>query len=111
MINLCRKAISVCNGKHLMTFLFFVILFAAPLAALAGDPTGGSTGGANDVTAVAAGQPTLQELANEVGHTKISLNLVWILVAGFLVMFMQAGFALAETGFTQAKNAAHTMAM
>jgi len=32
-------------------------------------------------------------------------------VACFLVMFMQAGFALAETGFTRAKNAAHTMAM
>ena len=26
-------------------------------------------------------------------------------------MFMQAGFALVETGFTQKKNVAHTMAM
>ena len=26
-------------------------------------------------------------------------------------MFMQAGFAMVETGFTQAKNAGHTMAM
>jgi len=111
MNNLCRRAISVCRGKHVLTFLFFVILFAVPLAAMAGDPTGASTGGASDVTAATAGQPTLQELANEVGHTKISVNLIWILVAGFLVMFMQAGFALAETGFTQAKNAAHTMAM
>src|SRR5512142_1850120 len=33
------------------------------------------------------------------------------MVAGFLVMFMQAGFALVETGLTRAKNAAHTMAM
>jgi Amt family ammonium transporter len=40
-----------------------------------------------------------------------SLNLVWVLVAAFLVMFMQAGFALLETGFTRAKNAVHTMAM
>jgi len=32
-------------------------------------------------------------------------------MCGFLVMFMQLGFALAETGFTQAKNASHTMAM
>jgi len=36
---------------------------------------------------------------------------VWTLVAGFLVMFMQAGFALVETGFTRAKNAGHTMTM
>ena len=32
-------------------------------------------------------------------------------MTGFLVMFMQAGFALVETGFTRAKNAMHTMSM
>jgi Amt family ammonium transporter len=47
----------------------------------------------------------------ELGHTKIAVNFVWTLVAGFLVMFMQAGFAFCETGFTRAKNASHTMAM
>ncbi|HUO05862.1 MAG TPA: ammonium transporter, partial [Candidatus Binataceae bacterium] len=40
-----------------------------------------------------------------------SLNLAWLLIAGFLVMFMQAGFAMLETGFTRAKNAVNTMAM
>lgn len=40
-----------------------------------------------------------------------SLNLAWVLVTGFLVMFMQLGFALLETGFTRAKNAVNTMAM
>src|SRR5439155_9457161 len=44
-------------------------------------------------------------------HLEVSSNLVWILVAGFLVMFMQAGFAMVETGFTRSKNAVHTMAM
>lgn len=39
------------------------------------------------------------------------LNLAWVLLGGFLVMFMQAGFALVETGFTRARNAANTMAM
>src|SRR3989339_313052 len=34
-----------------------------------------------------------------------------ILAAVFLVMFMQAGFAMVETGFTRAKNVAHTMGM
>src|SRR5436309_3098340 len=46
-----------------------------------------------------------------VGHSKIAINLMWTLLTGFLVMFMQAGFALVETGFCRAKNAAHTMAM
>ncbi len=40
-----------------------------------------------------------------------SLNLAWLLVCAFLVMFMQLGFAMVETGFTRAKNAVHTMAM
>ncbi|HSB28407.1 MAG TPA: hypothetical protein VLE19_11160, partial [Pyrinomonadaceae bacterium] len=88
-----------------------LIVFGLPLLAVAGDPSGASTGAAKDVAAATSGQPTLQELAVELGHTKIAINFVWVLVAAFLVMFMQAGFALAETGFTRAKNAAHTMAM
>lgn len=40
-----------------------------------------------------------------------SLNMAWVLVCGFLVMFMQLGFAMLETGFTRAKNAVNTMAM
>lgn len=40
-----------------------------------------------------------------------SLNLAWVLVCAFLVMFMQLGFAMVETGFARSKNAVHTMAM
>ena len=43
--------------------------------------------------------------------TDLSINISWTLITGFLVMFMQAGFALVETGFTRAKNVAHTMMM
>ncbi len=35
----------------------------------------------------------------------LSINTVWILLCGALVFFMQAGFAMLETGFTRAKNA------
>ena len=38
-----------------------------------------------------------------------NLNVVWTLMAGILVFTMQAGFALVETGFTRAKNAANIM--
>src|SRR5512135_3547963 len=44
-------------------------------------------------------------------HLEHSVNIAWVLVGAFLVMFMQAGFALVETGFTRARNAANTMAM
>ena len=75
------------------------------------DPAGTATGGIADVTAKEAGKPTLAEVADFAGHNRVSINLMWTLLTGFLVMFMQAGFALAETGFTRAKNVAHTMMM
>jgi len=50
-------------------------------------------------------------VAQSASHGLYSANFVWVLVAGFLVMFMQAGFALVETGLIRAKNAAHTMSM
>ena len=34
-----------------------------------------------------------------------SVNTTWVLVGAALVFFMQAGFAMVETGFTRAKNA------
>ncbi len=77
----------------------------------AADPSGTKTGTITNVTAKTVGQPTVAELGDEVGHNKIAINLVWLLLCGFLVFFMQAGFALVETGFTRAKNVAHTMAM
>jgi ammonium transporter, Amt family len=40
-----------------------------------------------------------------------STNIMWTFITGFLVFFMQAGFALVETGFTRSKNVAHTMMM
>jgi Amt family ammonium transporter len=40
-----------------------------------------------------------------------ALDLIWVLLGAFLVMFMQVGFALVETGFSRAKNALNTMAM
>lgn len=88
------------------------------------DPSGAKTGGLGDVAGASAGAPTaddlknldkkepmLAKIADVVGHNRIAINIMWTLICGFLVMFMQAGFALAETGFTQAKNAGHTMAM
>jgi Amt family ammonium transporter len=36
-----------------------------------------------------------------------AINTIWVLIAAFLVFFMQAGFAMVETGFTRAKNASN----
>ncbi len=82
---------------------------AAPAAL--NDPTGATTGTAKDVAVKDAANPTLREVMDTVGHNRIAINIVWTLITGFLVMFMQAGFALVETGFTRAKNVGHTMSM
>ncbi|MDD3185785.1 MAG: ammonium transporter [Anaerostipes sp.] len=39
--------------------------------------------------------------------TQQLLNIVWTCIAAFLVFFMQAGFAMVETGFTRAKNSSN----
>jgi ammonium transporter, Amt family len=75
------------------------------------DPGGITTGNSMDIPAAKPGEPGLDEIASTVGHNKVSINLMWVLISGFLVMFMQAGFAMVETGLTRAKNVAHTIAM
>jgi Amt family ammonium transporter len=64
-----------------------------------------------DFKAQADKEPLAIQLADSVGQNRVAINIMWTLVTGFLVMFMQAGFALVETGFTRAKNASHTMLM
>jgi Amt family ammonium transporter len=55
--------------------------------------------------------PNASSLAPNVAKSFYSVNFTWTLICGYLVMFMQAGFALVETGLVRGKNAAHTMAM
>jgi len=90
---------------------FFLSIFLAVKAFAGPDASGSATGTISDVPAADAGKPTLDELANTVGHNRIAINFMWVLIAGFLVMFMQPGFAMVETGLTRAKNVAHTMGM
>ncbi len=77
-----------------------------------GDPAGTITGTVSDVVAADTKKGlTLADLVNQAGQNRIAINFVWTLITGFLVMFMQAGFALVETGLCRAKNANHTMMM
>jgi Amt family ammonium transporter len=78
----------------------------------AGDPAGTLTGTAADIPMSDPKKGlTLPDVLAAVGQSLIATNFVWTLVAGFLVMFMQAGFAIVETGLARAKNANHTMMM
>src|SRR5262245_50686546 len=64
-----------------------------------GDPAGTKTGTANDVVVSDTKKGmTLADLINQAGQNRIAINFTWTLITGFLVMFMQAGFAIVETG-------------
>lgn len=48
------------------------------------------------------GEPTVADVTGQI-------DVIWLLVAAFLVFFMQAGFAMVESGFSRAKNAANLL--
>lgn len=73
------------------------VFSADELKALGDNPTKPATNG------------DLVKTLDAVGQSTTAINFVWVLVTGFLVMFMQAGFAMVEGGFCRAKHAAHVM--
>ncbi|HVS96109.1 MAG TPA: ammonium transporter [Puia sp.] len=101
--------------------LGLLLTVVMPQPSFAQDPNGAQTGTIKDlgIDTLAATKDTVMNkvistvntIGNADGHNKIAINIMWTLITGFLVMFMQAGFAMVETGFTQKKNVAHTMAM
>ena len=45
----------------------------------------------------------------QISDIAIGLDTVWVLIAAFLVFFMQAGFGMVEAGFIRAKNATNIL--
>jgi Amt family ammonium transporter len=70
---------------------------------------GGGLIGAGLVTLLLGSQAYAQE-EDPVTAVMEANNLLWVVIGAILVIFMQAGFALVETGFTQKKNANHVVA-
>ncbi len=95
----------------IVTLLVMATIFIFGNLAVSGDSTGEKTGNRTDLSESAGDAKTASEEAvlDEVGHNKIAINYVWVFLGGILVFFMQAGFALLETGFCQRKNALHVM--
>ena len=54
--------------------------------------------------------PAMAQEASEAAAVQAVLDNIWVMIAGILVFFMQAGFALVEAGLTRAKNIANIMA-
>jgi Amt family ammonium transporter len=89
------------NRKLPGAALFLALLLWTGSALMAQEPAG-------DITALTQ---SVQKVEESTKNVATGLNVLWVLLASGLVFFMQAGFALVETGFTRAKNVAHTMMM
>src|SRR5579862_5577859 len=63
----------------------------------------------DEYQAAAAKEPLAIKLADSVGHVRVATNFAWTLNTGYLVLFMQAGFALLTCGLVRKKNAGHLM--
>ena len=68
----------------------------------------GGTAGAAFMTLWMGGVAFAQD-ADPVATLAGNLNMLWVVIGAILVVFMQAGFALVETGFCRAKHAAHVV--
>jgi Amt family ammonium transporter len=51
----------------------------------------------------------MEEITKQVSEISVSLDTLWILIAAAMVMFMQPGFAMVESGFTRSKNTANIL--
>src|SRR6476660_4640471 len=122
-----KRECRVSRGKKffLLTTLTLIALIAVGQLnhhADPGGPAGQGNGTVLNATKAASNHPLgitkvplsatgMQTLANNVAHVAISVNFTWLLITGFLVLFMQVGFAFLVTGLTRAKNAGHMMMM
>ena len=63
-----------------------------------------STAAAGDDAAQETEQETAGPAAGSIAAWTGNLNILWVILASFLVFFMQLGFMLVEAGFTRSKN-------
>ena len=59
--------------------------------------------------ALAQDEPTAESVSEGLTLLGTQVNLLWVVIGALLVIFMQAGFALVETGFCRARHAAHVV--
>lgn len=61
------------------------------------------------IVLISGSSAVAQELS-DVENLQVSLDTLWVLIAGALVFFMNAGFGMLETGFCRQKNAVNILA-
>lgn len=74
--------------------LILIAYLVVPVSVMAGEAVSPSV----------ANGAVLSALVETVANNRIAMDTMWVLVAGFLVFFMNAGFAMVESGLCRAKN-------
>jgi len=92
----CRKT---------FTTLALGALFALPVVAFGQDAAPAAAAAAE-----ATPPPTVADAITKIGDLQLVANTVWVLIAGMLVFFMNAGFATLEAGLCRRKNAVNILA-
>ena len=92
--------------RMLSIFLGLVILYSFGFGTIAQDDTAADDAAAEEV----AVELTAAEVQANVEAVQTNLDHVWILLAGFLVFFMQAGFAMLEGGIIRETGVVNSLA-
>lgn len=106
--NLAQRLPNILRAEYLMTnrrqeaSLFNLVHRLAPVALL-------TVIVAPLLAQTAAAPPSPEDLQKGIAAVQKNADIVWTVVAAALVFFMQAGFAMVETGFTRAKSAGNIM--
>jgi ammonium transporter len=93
--------------------LLFAMLFFAPLSYAqekVAETPAHPVAEVATATATAPSAPSVESLMSAYSDLRVGLDTVWVLVAAMLVFFMNAGFALVESGLTRAKNTVNILA-
>ncbi len=86
---------------------FLLVGFTAP-AALAESPAAAGDAGIETQPANLT-EDAVSQGGNAPDAKQVAMDTGWVLIAGVLVMFMQAGFAMLTAGFSRAKNACNML--
>ena len=77
------------NGLFVIFLVLFILVVAFPAIVLAdqqADPTGADTDYSSYVASSTGDAPSLADVTSAVGHNSVAINIMWTLLAGFLVM-------------------------
>ena len=91
--------------KWIVCLAALLLVAGAVLPAMAADEMKPEAAPAVAAPAPAAPAPTFtKEMADSIASQKVAMDTIWVMLAAFLVFFMNLGFGLVESGFCRAKN-------